>query len=198
MTIPPDQVRILSVGYSNHEPERFLALLQGAGVTAVADVRTSPYSRRMPHFNGPQLVPLLRRIHIAYVFLGDALGGRPADDYLYDAEDRVDYERVRATEVFQRGLDRLIEGGRKYVVAMMCGEADPLDCHRGLMITPALIDGRVESTEEMEQRLLAETGVGAGEADGLFAAQLSDEARREILTVAYREMARKKAFRRGM
>jgi hypothetical protein len=86
---------------------------------------------------------------------------------------------------------------------MMCGEADPLDCHRGLMITPALVerglapghllrDGRVESTEEMEQRLLAETGVGAGEADGLFAAQLSDEARREILTVAYREMARRR------
>src|SRR5262249_12134422 len=105
------------------------------------------------------------------------------------------------------GLDRLIRGTERFVVAMMCGEEDPLDCHRGLMIAPALVeqgiqpghlrgDGRVESTEAMQQRLLEQTGVGAGEIGGLVDALLTPEDRAALLAEAYRRMARKKAFRR--
>ena len=42
--------RLFTVGHSNHEPEAFLALLRRYGVMAVADVRSSPYSR-LPHFS---------------------------------------------------------------------------------------------------------------------------------------------------
>jgi uncharacterized protein (DUF488 family) len=201
--------RLLSVGHSNHDLDAFLALLRGAGVTASADVRSSPFSRRLPQFNRPHLAAALDREGIAYVFLGDHLGGRPEPDELYDAEGRVDYERVRATEVFREGLDRLVRGMDRFVVAMLCGEEDPLDCHRGLMITPALVewgifpghlrgDGRVESTEEMERRLLKETRVGEGEIGGLFDALLTAEDRGGLLADAYRRMARKKAFRRDL
>jgi uncharacterized protein (DUF488 family) len=196
---------LLSVGHSNHTLERFLDLLREAGVTALADVRSSPFSRRQPHFNGPALAPVLRQADIAYVFLGDQLGGRPRPRSLYDEEGRVDYERVRATDFFRKGLERLLQGAEEYRVAMMCGEEDPLDCHRGLMITPALgeqgvqpghlrRDGRIETTAEMEARLLSETGVGEGVIDGLFASQLDEEERRQLLAEAYRHMARRKAF----
>ena len=37
--------RVLTIGHSNHPLERFLALLSKHGVTAVADVRWTPYSR---------------------------------------------------------------------------------------------------------------------------------------------------------
>ncbi len=199
--------RLLSVGYSNHDLDAFLALLAGAGVTAIADVRSSPFSRYQPPFNGPQLAPALERRGIAYVFLGEQLGGRPAPPELYDKEGRVDYERVRATDFFQEGLDRLARGARDFVVAMMCGEEDPLDCHRGLMITPALVQrgilpghlrkgGAIETTEAMERRLLRETHVGEGEWNGMFADQLSAEDWRELLADAYRKMARRKAHQR--
>ena len=49
---------------------------------------SSPFSRYNPHTNGPQLVELLRRAGISYVFLGDQLGGRPASSELYDPEAR--------------------------------------------------------------------------------------------------------------
>src|SRR5947207_2259628 len=62
--------RLFTVGHSNHEPEVLLALLQGAGVTALADVRSSPYSKRQPHFSRAALEALLRSGGIAYVFLG--------------------------------------------------------------------------------------------------------------------------------
>jgi len=198
---------LLSVGHSNHTLERFLDLLRGAGVTAVADVRSSPFSRRHPQFNGPDLAVALREAGIDYVFLGEQLGGRPRSRDYYDADGRVDYELVRATRSFQEGIAHLLRGAEEFRVAMLCSEEDPLDCHRGLMITPALgeqgiqlghlrKDGRVETTPEMEARLLAETAVGEGMIGGLFAGQLSEEERQEMLAEAYRRMARRKAFQR--
>src|SRR5216683_5474075 len=99
---------LLSVGHSNHEPEYFLQLLGGQSVTAVADERTYPFSKRLPHFSQPELEAMLRKKNIAYHFLGDLLGGRPARRDLYDEDGRVDYEKVRATEEFERGIDRLM------------------------------------------------------------------------------------------
>lgn len=198
--------RLVSVGHSNHPPERLRDLLRNAGITAVADVRSSPFSRRLPQFNRPELERTLRGWDIAYAFLGDLLGGRPRDLSLYDAEGRADYERMRATPAVQRGLDRLLQGLEEHRVAMLCAEEDPLDCHRGLMIAPALGergvatahlrgDGSVESMEAMEGRLLAETRVGADFLNGLFASVLSEEDRRGWLAEAYRVMARRKAYR---
>jgi uncharacterized protein (DUF488 family) len=182
--------RLFTVGHSNHEPEVFLRLLESAGVTAVTDVRSSPYSRRLPHFNRQTLEALLHHHRIAYVFLGDHLGGRPASAELYDAEGWASYEAIRRTAAFEEGLTRLLRGLEHYRIALLCGEEDPLDCHRGLMIAPALKergvlprhirkDGRLETMAQFEARLQDETGLG-----GLFG-----------LDEAYWVMNRKKAFR---
>jgi uncharacterized protein (DUF488 family) len=198
--------RLLSIGHSNHDWPRFLALLRAVGVTAIADVRSSPHSRRLPWYNRAELEAGLAENGIAYVYLGDRLGGRPFSPDLFDDEGRADYERIRATEAFQEGLGRLVRGLEEQTVAMLCAEEDPLDCHRGLMITPALAehgvrpghlrkDGTVETTEAMEERLLATTGVGTGLLDGLFRPLVSADERRELLAEAYRVMAGKKAFR---
>jgi uncharacterized protein (DUF488 family) len=198
--------RLFSVGHSNHEWPAFVALLHRAGVTALADVRSSPYSGRYPQFNREPLRGGLHEEAIAYVFLGDLLGGRQMRPSLYDEEGRVNYERVRSTEVFQRGLDQLIRVVNEHITAFLCSEEDPLDCHRGLMIAPALCerglpprhlrkDGALETNEEMERRLLRDTGVGSGLLDGLFAATLTPEDRRSLLADAYRRMAQRKAYR---
>lgn len=198
--------RLVSVGHSNHDWPAFVVLLRGVGVTAVADVRSSPYSGRFPYFNRE---PLLRGLHdegIAYIFLGDLLGGRPGQSSLYDEGGRVNYERVRRTEVFERGLGQLSHALNANTVAFLCSEEDPLDCHRGLMIAPALCErgfvphhlrknGIVETNEQMENRLLRETGVSVGLLDGLFATTLTAEDRRSMLAEAYRLMALRKAYR---
>lgn len=183
---------ILTIGHSNLPADRFIALLAGAGVTAVADVRSSPYSRRMPHFSKGPLEAYLGHHEIAYVFLGRELGGRPASAALYDPEGWADYGLIRATPVFQHGLQRLVRGLDRHVIALMCGEEDPLDCHRGLMIAPALIEiglppdhirkgGVIELASSLERRVLEAAGLG-----GMF---------RESLADAYRLMNQKKAFR---
>lgn len=197
---------LLSVGHSNHELARFVELLGTAGVSAVADVRSHPSSQRLPQFNQPELQRALSEAGISYVFLGNQLGGRPDRPSLYDEEGRVDYWRVRATPNFQQGLDRLVGGIARHTIAMLCAEEDPLDCHRGLMIAPALAergvatshlrgDGRIETSAEFENRLLAETRVGAGMIDGLFAAEITAHERRQMLDEALRVQAKRKAFR---
>src|SRR5260370_38802216 len=100
--------RLFSVGHSGRAPEAFLALLRGAGVPAVADVRSAPYSRRLPQFNRDDLRAALYQAGIGYVFLGEQLGGRPRDDKLYDAG-RVNYEKVRDGDAFKAGLARLLD-----------------------------------------------------------------------------------------
>ena len=56
---------ILTVGHSNHSIEKFLELLAAKGVSAVADVRSSPYSRYTPQFNRETLEAALKRADIA-------------------------------------------------------------------------------------------------------------------------------------
>jgi len=124
---------------------------------------------------------------------------------LYDEEGRVVYERVRETSGFQRGLEKLLQGMEEHRIVMLCSEEDPLDCHRGLMITPALIehgvaplhlrkDGSMETTAAMEQRLLKETHLDVRLETDLFWAP-TDEDRRRVLAESYAMMGRKKAYR---
>jgi uncharacterized protein (DUF488 family) len=69
-------------------------------------------------------------------------------------------------------------------VAMMCAEEDPLDCHRALMVCAELVEqgirprhvrgaGWIDTTEELEDRLLDITGEGGGMIGGLFAAEIT-------------------------
>jgi uncharacterized protein (DUF488 family) len=186
---------ILTIGHSNHSFERFLELVFQAGVTAIADVRSAPVSRFAPHFNRDALETALDANGIAYGFFGRELGGRPKQPSLFTGG-VADYEKMAATSSFRTGLERLIEEAEQYRIAVMCSEADPLDCHRCLLIAPALADrhvgvahvltsGEIISHAQVEARLLDLAGLAA---DDLFA---SREAR---LVQAYRARGRKVAF----
>jgi uncharacterized protein (DUF488 family) len=129
--MPHEIPHIFTIGHSTHSWERFVALLRGTNVTAVADVRTSPYSRHCPHFNRDELCDELRREGIPYVFLGDELGGRPRERRLYH-DGIADYEKMARSSAFGEGIDRIIEGAGRLRIALLCSEQDPLDCHRCL------------------------------------------------------------------
>jgi uncharacterized protein (DUF488 family) len=198
--------RLFTIGHSNHDFGRLTELLRAAGVTAIADVRTYPASQRYPQFNRAELQERLQEEGIAYAFLGRQLGGRPGNPQLYHGDGSVNYESVQATSEFRKGIERVCAAFEDYAVCLLCSEEDPLDCHRGLMISPILVerklppvhlrgDGSIESTAEFEDRLLAATKVGTGILDGMFASTLSDAERQTLLRQAYRFQARRKAFR---
>ncbi len=158
--------RILTIGHSNHSTEFFQELLARHCVTAVADVRSSPFSRFSPQFNREQISETLGTSGISYVFLGRELGGRSEDRSCYE-RGRVCYDLLARTNSFHRGLDRVQRGARRFRIALMCTEKDPIDCHRailvcrhladrGIDICHILSDGALESHEELIDRLLHE------------------------------------------
>src|ERR1700743_2023752 len=75
--------KIYTVGHSNHPIEKFLDLLTRNEITAIADVRSKPFSRRNPQFNKDRLAAALAQRDIAYVFLGRELGARSEDSACY-------------------------------------------------------------------------------------------------------------------
>ena len=125
---------VYTIGHSNHPIERFLELLRGADITAVADVRSVPHSRRWPQFGRDRLASSLAAAGIAYVYLGAELGGRPADPALLRGG-KPDYSRMAAMPAFRAGLDRVMDGARRYRIALMCAEREPLDCHRTILVS---------------------------------------------------------------
>src|SRR5215472_783908 len=110
---------LLTIGHSNLAAERFMALLTSAGVSAIADVRSVPFSRWCPWFSSKALAERLAGELMAYVALGDALCGRPRDPALY-RDGVADYEAMAATGTFQAGLDRVLAESRDRCLCLMC------------------------------------------------------------------------------
>ncbi len=140
---------IYTIGHSNHTIERFLDLLSLHQITAVADVRSSPYSRHNPQFNRETLKHSLTQHDIRYVFLGEELGARSKDRACYD-RGKVVYARLAATSLFQEGLRRLKSGLNDFRIAVMCAEKDPLDCHRTILVARQLAASGIEVVHILE------------------------------------------------
>jgi uncharacterized protein (DUF488 family) len=138
--------RLMSIGHSNVSFEAFVDLLKQHEVEVVADVRTAPRSRYVPHFDSEPLRESLAEAGIKYVFLGRELGGRPEGDEFYDDYDHVLYGRLAESSLFEEGLERVLDGARKFRVAMLCSEEDPLHCHRHLLISRVLLSRGVDVT----------------------------------------------------
>src|SRR6266566_3737921 len=108
---------VLTIGHSTHSLEAFLTLLQKNKVTALADVRSTPHSRSNPQFSRETLARALVTRRIKYVFLGQELGGRPDDPPCYE-NGRVQYGGLARTDLFHRGVDRVLRGASNYKVAL--------------------------------------------------------------------------------
>jgi len=128
------QDTVFTIGHSTHAQERFIDLLHQHGITALCDVRSSPFSRVNRQFNRDELKRVLQELGIQYVFLGRELGARSEDPACYEGG-RVQYDRLARTELFQQGLARIKHGMSKgFRIALMCAEKEPLECHRTILV----------------------------------------------------------------
>ena len=128
---------IHTIGYSAHSVESFIAALKKFHITAIADVQSQPYSKFKPEFNRESLKNYLSNKGIEYVFLGDNIGARIKAPECY-RNGQVDYELISKHPLFQEGIDRLLEGIKKFSIALMCAEKDPINCHRTILICKTL------------------------------------------------------------
>ena len=129
-----DKLPLYSIGHGSRKQEELLELLQQYGIQYLLDVRTSPYSKFNPQFNQNDLKHFLLQHGITYVFMGDTLGGRPADESCY-TKGKVDYEKIKTKDFFITGIKRLKTAYEKDIpIVMMCSESKPQECHRSKLI----------------------------------------------------------------
>src|SRR5688500_14064592 len=100
---------LYTIGHSTHPIERFVELLAEHHISAVADVRSRPFSRRYPQFNRENLYVALKAAGVCYAFTGQELGARTEDPSCY-VDGKVQYELLSRTDLFQAGLTRIRNG----------------------------------------------------------------------------------------
>lgn len=146
---------IYTIGHSNHEMDKFIALLKQHNIEVVADVRSAPYSKYSPQFNKDTLKTALLNHGIKYLFLGAELGARPNDQSCY-VDGRVSFSKLRNTDVFQEGVQRLLKGMTDFAVSLMCSEKDPVNCHRTILVSRALAEKGVAVQHILENGSLVD------------------------------------------
>lgn len=158
---------LYTIGHSNHPIDTFVALLTGAGVDLVVDVRSVPHSRRFPQFAKKALTNALTEHGIGYRWMGDALGG------LKHRREVATFDQVAATQAFRAALATLVRLTHTHTPALMCAEREPMTCHRTILVARHLRDqpvtlahilgdGRIEPHADFEARLVRQTRISAG------------------------------------
>ncbi len=165
-------MRVWTFGHGTASQEEISALLTGAGVERVVDVRVAPGSRRHPHVSRPELARWLPPLGIGYRW-DKRLGGfrkPPADspDVYWQQEMFRGYAaHMRGPDFLAAIAELLREPGDK---AVMCSESLWWRCHRRLIADFLVLtsdvtvehlshDGRLTRHEPAEGVRLREDGL---------------------------------------
>lgn len=187
---------LFTIGHTNHSQNEFLNLLRASNITYILDVRSTPFSQFTSQFNKDVIADYLKKNGVIYNHLGKFFGARPTDKSLYTKQGYLDFEKARASENFQKGLENVTLGLNKgFNIALMCTEKDPFDCHRAIMVARGfelkgidvshiLPDGKIITQAELNNRLLDKYYPDRHQMS--FFSELSSLSESEVLTLAYR------------
>jgi hypothetical protein len=161
---------LYTLGHSAHPISHLIHLLELHKVRLVVDVRSTPYSRFHPQYNRPRLEASLGERDIDYTWLGEQLGGRPADPGCYPPDRKVersqgghrrpDFSLVMEKSWFREGIEQLLELAQSQTTAILCSEGDPAHCHREVLIAAYLgeVHPQVEVRHILKDGSLVEGG----------------------------------------
>ena len=180
-------------------------MLRRHGVNCVVDVRSVPASKYTPQFNMEELRRFLKHNDVQYLHFGNEFGARRTDCINEDGQ--VDFEEAVKTTAFLSGVERIKNGIEKgYRIALMCSEANPLECHRfslvaryfyenGWDVQHILKDAELASHETLEQQMIQEflhsRKYHVSEVDELFGTYTKENQRQD----AYRQKNREIGYR---
>jgi hypothetical protein len=135
-------VKIYTVGHSNRREDDFISLLEKNDIKLLVDVRAFPSSKKYPHFNKKNLIAILPRKYMEYLWFGRELGGyRKESEGLGQDSPNTGWEaggfRVYAdymlTDRFKMAADHLVKLAEAKKTAILCAEKFYWRCHRRLI-----------------------------------------------------------------
>jgi uncharacterized protein (DUF488 family) len=127
---------VVSAGYQGRSIDDFVAALLAAGVTDVADVRLTPWSRK-PGFSKAVMSARLATAGIGYRHYREL--GNPKENRDAFSGDRIDQGLARFRELLDdeqaaRALSELATAIPGKRVAVLCFEHDERACHRQVVL----------------------------------------------------------------
>lgn len=129
---------IYTVGYGNRAIGDFIDLLKHYGVQCLVDTRSVPYSRFRSDFRKQALQKHLGEAGLEYRYLGDALGGKRVDPACV-VNGMVDLDLMADLPAVRQALGEVEDAVRAgALLAIMCAELRPDQCHRSRMLAPLL------------------------------------------------------------
>jgi uncharacterized protein (DUF488 family) len=141
---------LLTVGHGPQDQAALGALLAGAGVGLVVDVRRFPGSRIHPDLRREALEEWLPAAGIRYRW-EERLGGRrrlppgePVEDDWWTVTQFAAYAAHTRTAEFRAALDAVLGEAAGTTVAVMCSESVWWRCHRRLIADVAVVGRGVE------------------------------------------------------
>lgn len=157
-TDDPAPAELFTVGHGTLSADEFVALVRGAGIERIVDIRSYPGSRRVPHFSREMGV-WLGAGGVDYRWeprLGGRrrLGGSSSPDTALTHPAFRAYAAHMRTDEFAAGLDTVVADAAERPSAVMCSESVWWRCHRrmvadavvllrGGMVSHLMQDGRL-------------------------------------------------------
>lgn len=140
---------VFTIGHSTRTIPEFAAILDGAGVKLVVDVRTVPRSRTNPQYNEDTLPAGLEPHGIAALRIAELGGLRsrsrdvpPGLNGWWQNRSFHNYADYALSDAFAEGMDKLIVLADRQPTAIMCSEAVWWRCHRRIIADYLLLGGR--------------------------------------------------------
>lgn len=128
-----DETGFITIGYEGKSIDRFLSQLLLHKVQTVVDVRKNPYSRKYG-FSKVQLQDYLGKIGIDYISMPELGIDSEARQNLTEPEMEILLQRYASTLGDRStSIETLRDMGKNKKVALVCFEANPEHCHRGVI-----------------------------------------------------------------
>jgi len=102
-----DKPIIYTVGHSSHQLDFFLELIKTFEIDCIIDVRSIPASTYNPQYNQEPFKNFLKLNHITYLHFAEEFGAIQTDPNLLNHKGKLDFEKVRKTQLFNRGIERV-------------------------------------------------------------------------------------------
>ncbi|HVO80888.1 MAG TPA: DUF488 domain-containing protein [Terriglobales bacterium] len=129
---------LYTIGHSTRTLAELVEALAAHQIQTLADIRSFPVSRRLPHFNRESLEKSLPEVGIDYLWLKQLGGYRKkirddSPNLALRSPGFRNYADYMLTEEFQRGIGQLLSLAERSRTAYMCAERLYFRCHRMLV-----------------------------------------------------------------
>ena len=155
--------RLFTIGYAGFpDINDFISALKENGIQILIDVRSTPYSAYYEAYNKDSISRALKEHGIYYANYARQFGARQENRSFYK-NGGLDFEIFSKSDQFLDGVKSVEKSNA--VIAFMCAEKKPSECHRTILVAKALSDrgheithimpnGESVSQQDVEQELL--------------------------------------------